>query len=242
MTLLNIVMVVYNAVDSVEFSLLSVLRFKSPNIRLIIIDGGSTDGTLDILNKYKNRISVLISEKDYGIYDAMNKSLKYIESGWVLFLGADDILIESPNKLLEYTKNPTTIYYASSFFNVLQKKYAGRFNTLKLTRRNICHQAILYPTTVFEQYSYDLRYKLLADYNLNLLLWKDNNFSFLHIPLTITVFNQRGSCSREIDWNFERNKIKIIKRTYPFYVYILNFVLDITLEIFRKIRRLTREN
>lgn len=242
MNLLNIVTVVYNAVETVEFSLLSVLRFKSPNVRLIVIDGESTDGTLDVLNKYKENISVLISEKDYGIYDAMNKSLKYIEDGWVLFLGADDILIESPDTLLGYAKNVKTIYYANSFFNILQKKYAGKFNMLKLTRKNICHQAILYPTSVFKQYSYDLQYKLLADYNLNLLLWKDNNFGFSYIPLTITVFNQRGSCGREIDWNFERDKIKIIRNIYPFWIYALNLIIDTVLGRLRKIRRMIREN
>ncbi len=71
--LITIITVSYNAIKTIEDTILSVLSQTYPNIEYIIIDGGSTDGTLDIIKKYQDRISYWVSEADKGIYDAMNK-------------------------------------------------------------------------------------------------------------------------------------------------------------------------
>ena len=76
---LSVITVVYNNVRDIERTMLSVLNQTWPNIEYIIVDGLSTDGTLEIINRYKNKIAKLISEKDDGIYDAMNKGLAAAE-------------------------------------------------------------------------------------------------------------------------------------------------------------------
>jgi glycosyltransferase involved in cell wall biosynthesis len=89
---ISIITVVYNNVATIEDAINSVLLQTYNNIEYIIIDGGSNDGTLDILNKYKNRLSKLISEPDKGIYDAMNKGLKIATGEVVGILNSDDLL------------------------------------------------------------------------------------------------------------------------------------------------------
>lgn len=89
--LVSIITVVLNNKKFLEKSILSVLNQKYKNIELIIIDGGSTDGTLDIVKKYKSKINFLISEKDNGLYDAMNKGIKNSKGSIIGILNSDDI-------------------------------------------------------------------------------------------------------------------------------------------------------
>jgi glycosyltransferase involved in cell wall biosynthesis len=92
--LFSIITVVYNAGATLEETILSVVNQGLRNYEYIIIDGGSDDNTLAIINKYKSSIAKFISEPDEGIYDAMNKSLKYASGRWLFFLGADDVFCE----------------------------------------------------------------------------------------------------------------------------------------------------
>jgi glycosyltransferase involved in cell wall biosynthesis len=89
---ISIITVVYNAASLLERTIKSVVGQSYPNVEYIIIDGASTDGTLKIIEKYKKRITFTYSEKDKGIYDAMNKGLKSATGDYVLFLNAGDEL------------------------------------------------------------------------------------------------------------------------------------------------------
>src|ERR1700748_1301528 len=87
---LSVITIVYNNARDIERTILSVVNQTWPNIEYIMVDGLSTDGTLEIINKYKNRIAKLISEKDEGIYDAMNKGLALASGDYVLFMNSGD--------------------------------------------------------------------------------------------------------------------------------------------------------
>ena len=89
---ISIITVVYNGASTLEQTILSVLKQTYSRIEYIIIDGGSKDGTVDIIKKYQDRIAYWVSEPDEGIYDAMNKGIRHASGDWIYFLGADDIL------------------------------------------------------------------------------------------------------------------------------------------------------
>jgi len=82
---ISIITVCYNVKDSIEETFLSIFNQTYKNVELIVIDGGSVDGTLDVINKYRDKISHFVSEPDKGIYDAMNKGIDYVTGDFVLF-------------------------------------------------------------------------------------------------------------------------------------------------------------
>jgi len=88
---ISIITVCFNSADTIEDTIQSVLGQDHPNLEYIIVDGGSTDGTLDVLTRYRGRIAQCISEPDEGIYDAMNKGVRAAEGELVGFLNADDM-------------------------------------------------------------------------------------------------------------------------------------------------------
>ena len=89
---ISIVTVSFNAVKTIEQTILSVINQTYENIEYIIIDGGSTDGTIDIIKKYEDQISYWVSEKDKGIYDAMNKGIDIATGDYVYFIQSADVL------------------------------------------------------------------------------------------------------------------------------------------------------
>ena len=99
---ISIITVVYNGVLKLEATILSVINQDFNNFEYIIIDGGSTDGTLEIIKKYQDKITLWVSEPDNGIYDAMNKGIKYSKGEYICFINSGDILIELPIENLFY--------------------------------------------------------------------------------------------------------------------------------------------
>ena len=102
---ITIVTVVKNSIDKVERCIQSVINQNYDNIEYIIIDGGSNDGTVDIINKYRDKIDKIIIENDNGIWDAMNKGLKIANGDIVGFLNSDD------------TYNQNTLKIVNNYFN-----------------------------------------------------------------------------------------------------------------------------
>ena len=90
-TKISVITVCYNAISGIEKTILSVLGQSYPNIEYIVIDGASTDGTVDVLRKYSEKIAFLISEPDDGIYYAMNKGIRVAKGEWICFLNAGDV-------------------------------------------------------------------------------------------------------------------------------------------------------
>ena len=110
---LSIITVCYNCTSSIEKTVKSILAQKEDSVQYIVIDGASSDGTLDVLKQYSNKIDILVSEPDEGIYDAMNKGIGLAEGKYLLFINAGDILL--PNSLQaakkEFQKNIGVLYF-----------------------------------------------------------------------------------------------------------------------------------
>lgn len=225
---ISIITVVFNGVDTLESTMLSVINQDYKNIEFIIIDGGSTDGTLDIIKKYENKITFWQSEPDKGIYDAMNKGLNKANGEWLIFLGCDDLLLNVIHQVAPLMRDKKTVYYGNAFFNKELLIYDGEFNGFKLSKKNICHQAIFYPKKIYKKREYDLQYKLLADYNYNIICYGDSSLNFIYMPFLISVFNQYGSCNQNTDHSFLRDKYKIVSKNlspvYSLYIKTYDFL------------------
>lgn len=167
----SIITVVYNNVRDIEHTLKSVVSQTYKHVEYIVIDGLSTDGTLDVIEKYRPQISVILSEKDNGIYDAMNKGLALATGDYVLFLNSGDELYskETLANLAEVSEGADIIYGETFLINEQREiigerrhKVPAYFNWKSFRYgMNICHQAIYIKRTIAEPY--DLQYKLCAD-------------------------------------------------------------------------------
>lgn len=168
---ISIITIVYNNVRDIEYTIRSVMKQTYANIEYIIVDGFSTDGTLDVIEKYREEIAILISEKDNGIYDAMNKGLNVATGDYVLFLNSGDELYEDMTleKVFSSADN-ADVYYGETKLvdeerNILgdrRHKAPKRFNWKSFRYgMSICHQAIYVKRSIAEPY--DLQYKLSAD-------------------------------------------------------------------------------
>lgn len=169
--ILSVITVVYNNVDHVERTLLSVLNQTYPHIEYIVIDGASTDGTLQVIEKYKDRIAKLISEPDKGIYDAMNKGLAIATGNYVLFMNSGDELYapETVANVFAAADNVDIYYGETEMINNKGESLGQRRHKApeKFTWRsfkygmNVSHQAIYIKRSLVEPY--DPRYQLSAD-------------------------------------------------------------------------------
>ncbi len=234
--LISIVAVVLNGAETLERAIQSVLEHKSGDCEYIIIDGGSTDGSVDIIKKYQSCLTYWASEPDHGVYDAMNKAIRIAKGKWVYFLGADDQLLKGFESAAKYLKNEKTIYYGDVYRPVMRRNYDGAFSAYKLACRNICHQSIFYPRCVWERYSYNLKYPGFADYELNLRCFIDAEIKFEYIPASIAVFADEGGISAtQVDLTFEKDKLLLIKSAFPFWIYTVILIRSFLLKLLARL-------
>jgi glycosyltransferase involved in cell wall biosynthesis len=168
---LSVITVVYNNVRDIERTMLSVLNQTYPNIEYIIVDGLSTDGTLEIIKRYESRINKLISKKDDGIYDAMNKGLAAATGDYVLFMNSADEFysLDTVAKVFS-ADHDADIYYGETEMiddkgqSLGQRRHKAPTNFTWRSFKygmNVSHQAIYIRRSLTEPY--DRQYHLSAD-------------------------------------------------------------------------------
>lgn len=168
---LSVITVVYNNVNDIERTVQSVLGQSYPHIEYVVVDGGSTDGTVEVLRPYEDRISQLISEPDAGIYDAMNKGLRLATGDYVLFMNSGDELYAPNTVEAVFASAPDSdIYYGETELRneqwepigIRRHKTPEQFDWKGFRYgMNISHQAIYIRRSLASEY--DLRYRLSAD-------------------------------------------------------------------------------
>lgn len=168
---LSVITIVYNNVKDIERTMLSVLNQTYPHIEYILIDGASTDGTKDVIYKYKSKLTQFISEPDQGIYDAMNKGLRLATGDYVLFMNSGDEIYATETVADVFDSEfAADIYYGETeMFNAQWQSLGQRrhctpvdFNWKSFRYgMNISHQAIYVKRTIAGPF--DLQYKYSAD-------------------------------------------------------------------------------
>lgn len=219
--LVTVITVVSNGAKTLEQAILSVITRSYDNIEFVIVDGGSTDGTLDIIKKYDHAIDYWVSEPDKGIYDAMNKALDVALGDRIYFLGCDDLLVNDLRNFAPLFRRRDVLYYGDVYMMHRHRLYDGAFDGLKLAVRNICQQAIFYPRGVFEKYRFDTQYQTLADYHLNMRCYADSDLSLAYVPELVAIYNDTsGTSSSRGDDVLEKNRNCLTRQYFPTSIYL----------------------
>jgi glycosyltransferase involved in cell wall biosynthesis len=219
--LISIVTVVLNGAKTLGRTIRSVTEQNFDDFEYVIIDGGSTDGSLEIIRRYESKIHHWRSEPDDGLYDAMNKAVRVARGQWVLFLGADDELLVSLAEIAPALADDRTVYYGDVYMPTRRRVYDGPFDAYKIMFVNICQQAIFYPRRVFELYRFDTRYELWADHVLNMACYGDRRFRFEYLGKLITLYNDySGATAHTTDAKFEADRERLIRTYLPMRLYL----------------------
>jgi glycosyltransferase involved in cell wall biosynthesis len=200
----SIIVAVYNAELFIVNFMESLKKISYKDFEIIIIDGGSSDNTLKLLEQYNSIIDYKISEKDKGIYDAWNKGILKATGDWILFIGSDDILLSDSltkyNDFISSLKNKDTIQYISSKNKMIDVE--GKTVRIKgwtwewpffLKEMTVAHPGSIHSRKLFELYGlFDTSYKSSGDYEF-LLRPKDKlEYAFMD---EVTVDMREGGIS-----------------------------------------------
>lgn len=202
----SVITVTYNAADVLEDTIQSVITQTYHHVEYILIDGGSTDGTLDIARRYQDRIALLISEPDKGLYDAMNKGMRHATGDYLIFLNAGDSFHEDDTlQLVAHdltgTELPDIIYGETQLvdheghFVRMRRLSAPQRLTWKSFRQGmlVCHQAFWAKRSLAPDY--DLSYHFSADFDWCIRVMK--RAKTLHnARLTLIDYLQEGMTTR----------------------------------------------
>lgn len=249
--LITVVTVCFNAADTIEDTIKSVIGQDYSNLEYIIIDGLSQDNTIDIIKKYSGKevkekfthnISNWVSEPDSGIYDAMNKGLRIATGDYLIFMGADDVFTNS--HVISDVAKWLEIYHGDVVYGSVQMKSTGLcdqrpFNSIKFAIGNICHQCIFYPRKVYSEYQYNTKYRIYADYAYNLAI--RNVFKFRHIPVIVSIYNDQGVSGRLIDNEFNRNRKNLLLSSVGWKNYIIGTLYRLMMNMKSKVLTRKRE-
>lgn len=206
--LVSIVTVVFNGAVTLEDTIRSVLQQTYDNIEYIIIDGGSSDGTLDIIRKYEAQVDYWVSEPDAGIYDAMNKGIAHATGDYVGTLNADDFFADSHvvQKIVERLLadkldavfSELDVVDPGNLAHVLRKYRVAKFDTFMLRMGVMpAHPTFYCRRSCYEKLGtapYRTDYHIAADFELLLRLLLTQNISWGYLPET-TVKMRAGGVS-----------------------------------------------
>lgn len=224
----SIIIATYNSARSLPKTLESILSQTLNDYEVIVVDGGSKDGTQELIKKYEKDFNKQLrwaSEADDGIYDAMNKGIDVAKGEWLYFLGSDDILHDKEvlSTISDVTEEGgADIIYGNVQWGDTGKIYDGKFSALKIMQRNICHQAIFFRKNVFEKFGkFDTRYKTAADYVFNMKWFNDRSVKKKYIDTVVAKYNIEGHSSGKLDPNFWPERDTIIKKYFPAHIVIV---------------------
>lgn len=236
----SIITVVYNNELLLERTIASIINQTYSSIEFIIIDGGSTDGTIDIIKKYEAQILYWVSEPDKGIYDAMNKGIKASTGDYLWFINSGDLISESDTlaKAISSCEKPADVYYGETEIIDEQgnKLYMRRHKAPEIltwksfkTGMMVSHQSIIVKKELAP--FYDLKYKVSADIDWCLkVLKKSKIISNTH--LTLSKFLKQGF-SKKFQKTSLKERFWIMVKNYGFLTTVFyHFVIAVRLVLY----------
>lgn len=216
----SIVTVALNAAETIGATLDSVRLQTHRSTRQIVIDGGSTDGTVNVIGRHAASDAIVVSEPDGGLYDAMNKGIGLADGDFVLFLNAGDVLLHRDTverALNAASERPADAYcggvvWVNAASGAARIWHHGRVTPCSLYRSSVPHQGMLCRREMFERVGkFDLSFRIVADYEWCLRARLRHRCLLQSIPCTIAVFADGGvstAADRKAEQHAERARAR----------------------------------
>ena len=195
---IDIVTINLNNKEGLKKTIESVINQTAfENIEYIIIDGGSTDGSKELIEQYQDKLKYWCSEKDNGIYNAMNKGIEHIEGSYSLFLNSGDYL--HSNNIIErcmpYLTNEYAIIYGNEWKygkKNYEAKYPEKLDESFFKRTSLPHQSTFIRSDLVKKYKYSEEYKIISDWILLRQITIVDKLPYKHLPFIISCYNLDG--------------------------------------------------
>lgn len=237
---ITVVTVVYNCEDTIEQTMLSVTKQTYGDIEYLVIDGKSTDRTMDIVKSFgkSHKFIKFISEPDGGIYDAMNKGIRMASGEYIIFLNSGDMFVDysivERIALILNDKKPDILYGDSIevFLNSEEKirKYDQSLNFKYFIKGNgLCHQSVFAKASLLKNRSFDCSYKLAADKDWIIYEYNSKKY-FLYVDIPICRYDRGGISSQSENASLlkkETNQIIIKRYKIGYFVVLLRKIKKI---------------
>ncbi|WP_068180429.1 glycosyltransferase family 2 protein [Mycobacterium sp. UM_CSW] len=234
--LFSIIVPTFNVAATLRRCLDSIASQTCKDFEVVLVDGGSTDATLDIANSFASRLGtrlVIHSGPDKGAYDAMNRGVSMAKGDWLLFLGADDALYEADTlahvaAFLD-DHDHSDLIYGDVIMRSNSSRYAGPFDLDRLLfEQNICHQAIFYRSELFAGIGpFNLRYPVWADWDFNIRCFSNPALVTRYMDVVVARYNDMAGISKRKD--------KELKKRLPSYFHWA--ALEMTRRTLDRLRR-----
>lgn len=213
----SIITINYNNRDGLEKTILSVINQTCQDFEYIIIDGGSTDGSVDVIKKYADRIDYWVSEPDKGIYNAMNKGILQAHGEYLNFMNSGDFFYDNEvlEKVLLENYN-VDIIFGKAFVNNSEVTYCvhKEISLYSLCITGFNHQATFYKKILFDNLTYDESLLLLSDWKFTTQQVIFHHCSYKFIDIIIVDYNLFGISSNNKDLA-KKEQIQIIQSLLP---------------------------
>lgn len=240
---ISVITVCYNAKDCIEDTIQSVISQTYHHVEYILIDGASTDGTLDIIRRYQDRITQWVSEPDHGLYDAMNKGIERATGDYLCFLNAGDSFHEDDTlqqiahslnckELPDVIYGETALVDSEGHFVRMRRLQAPEKLTWKSFRQGmlVCHQAFFAKRTLVEPY--DLQYRFSADFDWCIRVMKKSKY--LHnTHLVLIDYLSEGMTTRNHKASL-KERFRIMCRHYGLLSTLLHHAWFVVRAVIKK--------
>lgn len=214
----SIITVCRNEAATVRDTCKSIVTQSWKDYEWIVIDGASTDGTLNILEEFRDNFTALISEPDQGIYDAMNKGIDLARGEYVVFMnGGDTFASEHVLKLVAQSPQKDLIYGNLRYDTIDGeiKSYPNQFRDRDLIKWMIPHQASFYRREIFDIFGkYDTNYHIAADYELNARMIAKHRISHFHVDEPLAIFDRSGVSSDPLHKSLRKKENHRVRMKY----------------------------
>ena len=213
---LSIITINYNNVNGLKRTFETVLSQNFQDFEYIVIDGGSTDGSKALIEKFADKISYYVSEPDAGIYDAMNKGISKASNAYLLFLNSGDVFCNVEVLQNCDLKNKKKDILYADIFNVyanekVLRKYDMKIGFEFMFQGTFCHNATFIKRDLFTKFGlYNLKYKIVSDWHFFMKVLFKNNCTYQHLDFPLIEYDRNGFSSlpqNQFMLENERNEI-----------------------------------